>query len=360
MKSDKITEKSFKIIIVGNKNRFFHLNQFAEELEKRGIHVKIVHDIDFLQKKMDLDFVKRIKKNNNFMKILDEFSPNVVLLDRISDIGKKVIKKNIPLWILLRGNIWEETIWAKRTNDNSIKQRLSLQKNEKLIEYCFNNSDLILPISHYLENIARDKYPEKKIVYFPGDGRIPNEWNFIKTCELKHPCVGLIQGLNIWGKTRELITLKKILEGLPNVTFYLAGDGIYSKNIIPELTKFENFVWLKNLDYPQEIKKIFSEIDVFLSLSGLEGLGQTIIEALLMKKPVIASNVGGIPELITHNETGLLVKLGDSEKIIESILKLLRDKELSKKIAENGHNIIQKKYAWKNLAAEFELILKNQ
>ena len=54
MKSDKITEKSFKIIIVGNKNRFFHLNQFAEELEKRGIHVKIVHDIDFLQKKIEI------------------------------------------------------------------------------------------------------------------------------------------------------------------------------------------------------------------------------------------------------------------------------------------------------------------
>jgi len=362
MKSDqiKIEKISFKILLVGNKERFYHLKQFADQLEKKGIQVKLIYDVDFLQKFFDTNFLKKINKNKSFTKILEEFCPNVVLLDRITEIGKKVIEKNVPLWILLRGNIWEETMWAKKTTNNSIKQRLSFQKNEKLIEYCFTNSDLILPISHYLEDIVKEKYPKKKIRFFPADGRTPEEWNNIETNELKHPCVGLIQGLNIWGKTRELITLKKILEKLPDVTFYLAGDGKYSQKIIPELTKFDNFVWLKNLEYPQEIKKLFSEIDIFLSLSGLEGLGQTIIEALLMKKPVIATKIGGIPELIINNQTGLLVKQGDSEKIIENILKLLKDTEFAKNIAETGYDKIQKTYSWKKLAEEFEKILKTQ
>jgi len=144
------------------------------------------------------------------------------------------------------------------------------------------------------------------------------------------------------------------------VTFYLAGDGEYSEKIIPELIKFNNFIWLKNLEYPKQIKKLFSEIDIFLLLSGLEGLGQTIIEALLMKKPVIATKVGGISELIIDNETGLLVKEGDDEKIIEGILKLLNDSEFAKKIAETGHNLIQKTHSWKNIVDEFETILKTE
>ena len=359
MKND-FGKYQYKILIVGNKNRFYHLNQFADELKKRGIEVKLIYDIDFLQKTFDVNFTKRINKNKNFIKILEEFCPNVVLLDRITEIGKKVIEQNIPLWILLRGTIWEEIIWAKKTSNNSIKQKLSFQKNEKLIEYCLKNSDLILPISHYLENIVREKYPKKKISYFSADGRTPEEWKNIKTNELEHPCVGLIQGLNIWGKTREILTLKKILGKLPNVTFYLAGDGEYSEKIIPELIKFNNFIWLKNLEYPKQIKKLFSEIDIFLLLSGLEGLGQTIIEALLMKKPVIATKVGGISELIIDNETGLLVKEGDDEKIIEGILKLLNDSEFAKKIAETGHNLIQKTHSWKNIVDEFETILKTE
>lgn len=357
MKND-LEKYHYKILIVGNKNRFFHLNQFADELEKRGIHAKLIYDIDFLQKFFDMNFSKRINQEKKFSKILEEYCPDIVLLDRITEIGKKVIEKNIPLWILLRGNIWEETIWAKKTSDNSIRQKLSFQKNEKLVDYCFKNSDLILPISHYLENIVKKKYPRNEVMYFPGDGRNPEEWKNVGANELKHPCVGLIQGLNVWGKTRELLTLKKILKKLPSVFFYLAGDGEYSQKVIPELTKFENFIWLKNVEYPTRIKKILSEIDIFLSLSGLEGLGQTIIEALLMKKSVIATEVGGIPELVINNKTGLLVQEGDHEKIIESILKLLNDTDFAKKIAETGHNVIQETYSWENIAKKFETILE--
>ena len=68
----------------------------------------------------------------------------------------------------------------------------------KLLDYCFKHSDLILPISKYLEKEVRTRYPNKTIHLFPADGRNPDEWNKIDVKQLKHPCVGLIQGLNIW------------------------------------------------------------------------------------------------------------------------------------------------------------------
>ena len=350
---------TFKILIIGNEERFFHLKQFASELNKKGIDVKIIYDLDFIDKFFELNIKKKIEKNRKFDKIIEEFNPDVVMLDRISKIGKKIIEKNIPLWILLRGNYWEESEWSKKTIYKSKKQKISAKKKDELVDYCLKNSNLILPISKYLESEVKKRYPKKNITVFRADGRNPDEWKKISVNNLKHPCVGLVQGLNVWGKTKELLTLKKVMSKLPNVTFYLAGDGIYREKIIPDLIQHNNFVWVKNLKYPDEIKKFFSEIDIYLLLSGLEGLGQTIIEASLMKKPIIASNVGGIPDLIQNNVTGLLVKNGDGEDIIQNILKLIKDRKFAERIAQSGHDTIKKEFSWENISDKFLTLVEN-
>jgi len=352
--------KNFKILVVGNKERFFHLENFLSELNKKGVITKLIHDIDYIDKFFELNFIKRNQKNNKLKILLDDFKPDAVLLDRVSKIAEIFVKKNIPLWILLRGNYWEELEWAKNTIYTSKKQKISLERNKKLIDYCFKKSELILPISKYLKEIVKKRYPKKNIRLFPADGRYPDEWEKMPGTKLKHPCVGLIQGLNVWGKTRELLTLKKVLKKMPDVTFYLAGDGIYNEQIIPELDKNENFVWLKNLEYPNEIKKFLSEIDVFLLLSGLEGLGQIIIESLLMKKPTIATNVGGIPELIQDNQTGLLVKSGDSQMLIEKISRLINEPEFANQIAENGNKFVKEEFSWETIAEKFIQIINRK
>ena len=355
---EELKNTKYKILIIGNKDRFIHLKQFSIELEKKGNNIKLIHDLDFIDKFFELNFLKKLKKRNNFEKIIREFKPDLVLLDRISKLAEQVIAKNIPLWILLRGNYWEEAKLAEKTIYKSKLERLAMEKKRKLIDYCFKESSMILPISRYLENEVKEKYPNKKIILFPADGRIPNEWQKIEKEKMEHPCVGLVQGLNIWGKTKELLVLKKVLNELPDITFYLAGSGIYEKEIIPDLKKFKNFVWLENLEYPYEVKKFLSTIDVFLLLSGLEGLGQAIIEASLMKKPVIASNIGGIPDLIENGETGILIENGDSKKIIESIQLIINDSDYSEKIVEAAYDKIKEKFSWSNIAEKFECILE--
>ena len=352
-----MNEFNFKILIIGNKDRLIHLEQLALELKKRGIETKVIHDLDYIDKYFELNVMKKIQKKKRFQKLLLDFKPNIALLDRITKIGRIVLENNIPIAILFRGNYWEEKKWAEETIYKSKKQKIAVQKNEELVDYCFKNSSLILPISRYLEKEVVMRYPEKNIEFFPADGRDLNEWNIMQNQKLKHPCVGLTQGLNVWGKTRELLTLRYVLKKLPNVTFYLAGDGIYKNEIIPELEKFSNFVWMKNLQYPKEIKKFFSEIDIFLLLSGLEGLGQSIIEAALMKRPIIASNVGGIPELIKDGKSGLLVENGDGEKIVEYIMKLIDEPNFSKIISQTGYETIKQDFTWEKIAEKFELIL---
>ena len=75
---------------------------------------------------------------------------------------------------MTREIIGRRAMWAKKTIYKSKKQiEYQLQRNEKLADYCFKNSKLILPISKYLEKEVRKRYPNKNIKIFPADGRNP-------------------------------------------------------------------------------------------------------------------------------------------------------------------------------------------
>ena len=346
-----------KLLIAGDKTRFYHLEGFRNALQKNNIKCKLIYDKEYSNKFFDINIKNRLGKQKKLKKLLDEFGPDVVLLDRLSGIATEVTKSNIPLFILLRGNFWEESKWAKATIYTSPRKRLSFFKNQRFAKTCFNNASVILPISKYLENVVRKNIPGKRVELFPADGRDPAEWNQISGMDLKHPCVGLLQGMNVWGKTRELLTLTKVMKELPDVTFYFAGDGFYKDKIIPRLKNFENFVWLGSLEYPVEVKKFLSEIDIYLLLSGMEGLGQTIIEALLMEKPVIATNIGGIPELIEDGKTGFLIETGNHEDLIKKINHVFDQPVIANNMGAKGKKIIKENFNWDKIAKKFVLIL---
>ena len=326
-------------------------------LQKNDIKCKLIYDIEYSNKFFDINIKNRLGKQKKLKKLLDEFRPDVVLLDRLSGIATEITKAGIPFFILLRGNVWEELKWAKETIYTSPQKRLSFLKKQRFIKTCFNNASVILPISKYLKNVVRKNIPEKNIELFSVDGRDPSEWNQVSGMNLKHPCVGLLQGMNVWGKTRELLTLTKVMKELPEVMFYFAGDGLYKDKIIPKLKNFKNFVWLGNLEYPIEVKKFLSEIDVYLLLSGMEGLGQTIIEAFLMEKPVIATNIGGIPELIEDGKTGFLIEAGNHDDLIKKINQVFDQPIVASNMSSKGKEIMQENLNWDSIAKKFVLIL---
>jgi glycosyltransferase involved in cell wall biosynthesis len=82
----------------------------------------------------------------------------------------------------------------------------------------------------------------------------------------------------------------------------------------------------------------------------------TLQEAQLMKKPVVATNVGGIPELMKDNETGFLVEKGNSEKLIEKLSILIDDKQKRENMGNSGRKFVEENFSWDKIAKEF---LKN-
>ena len=72
-----------------------------------------------------------------------------------------------------------------------------------------------------------------------------------------------------------------------------------------------------------------------------------------MKKPVVATNVGGIPELMKDGETGFLVEKGNSEEWIKKISILIDSKEKRKEMGENGRKFVEENFSWEKIAKEF-------
>lgn len=333
----------------------FHFQNIVAILQKSGISVKMVDSHSVSTKFFALNKFKKHKKFNDF---LEEFDPDFILLDDYFKSVNTIIKKKIPFLFLLRGDIWEEEKWAKETISKSFKQKLALKRRHKIYEICLNNAFAIIPISNFLKKIVTEKFPDKKIKVIHIDARVPEEWNARKNMKLKHPCVGLVQGAGIWGKTKELLLLKEILPKLPNVTFYWAGDGIYKDKILPSLENFENFRWLGNLDYPEKVQEFLTEIDVYALFSGIDGLGQSVIEASFMEKPVVVSKSGGIPETVEDGKTGYLVEPGDTQGWIDKLSTVLSNSEISKNLGANGREFVSRKFNWNVVSEEIIKIMR--
>ena len=349
-----------KLLIAVDKSRFSHIEQFSEELKKKGIECLVIDDLDIYHgSKLDKRFLRWTKTPKKFSKIIDDFSPDLVFTERVSHFSSLIIKRNIPLVIFLRGDYWKELKSERDVKNNFNNMRIENFVKQNIAEKCFKKSTLILPICKYLEKIVNERYPEKttSVLY---QGIKDSDWFYEKGMKLKHPCVGLIQDANIWEKTKELSLLPNILDRLPNVNFYWAGDGKYSSRILQLLEGYENFHWLGNLSYPEEVRQFLSEIDIYGLLTGIDMSPHTLLEAGLMKKPVIATNVGGVSESCIYNKTCFLVEKNDPQGWIDKISVLLEDKEKMKRMGEEGFEYVNNNFLWSKIADSFIEILESK
>ena len=234
-----------RLLIGGSSSKFFHLKDFADELENLGIECKLVHDTDFADGYPSRKLSTWLKRNKKFENLVNDFKPDIIFVDRQRHFGLEALNTEIPLFVHLRGNYWEEMKMARKTLYNSPPKKLAINKWDDIGSQVFQGSKIILPICKHLENVVRNHYPKKptSVLY---QGITPENWFRTEGMKLKHPCVGLLQGAVIFEKTKELLTLTKVLEKMPDVTFYWVGDGPYRDDVLPILEKFNNFIRILN------------------------------------------------------------------------------------------------------------------
>ena len=246
---------------------------------------------------------------------------------------------------------------AKKTIYKDLKMRTVLNLRLKNAERVFVNCQGIFMTADYLEDVIKEHIPNARCYHFL-EGLDVSRWYPAPGMKLEHPCVGLVVDANMWHKSKEMLVLDEVIQAMPNVHFYWAGDGQYKDKILPVLEKYSNFHYLGSLEYPDKVREFLTEIDVYALPTGMDTTPLSCREAMAMQNPVVATKVGGIPEMIYDDETGFLVGEGDYQMWIKKINVLIKDKEIGRRLGKNARELIVEKFNWDKLSKEFVDIIK--
>jgi len=136
--------------------------------------------------------------------------------------------------------------------------------------------------------------------------------------------------------------------------YRLAGDG----SLRPSMEKTATRLGLKDdvqfLGFVSDIPTFLSQVDIFVLPSLFEGLGVSVLEAMAAGKAVIASRVGGLPELVIDSVTGLLVAPRDVEGLVNAISTLAGDKSLIRAMGDKGRERLKEKFTIEQTARQVE------
>jgi len=163
-----------------------------------------------------------------------------------------------------------------------------------------------------------------------------------------------------------LMAMPDVLKKFPDAKLVIVGDGFEKDNIIKLISELEltkNIVLAGKIEN-KELPDYYTTADVFVGPSIItkkgdtEGLGVVFLEALASGTCVIGSNVGGIPDIIKNNKTGLLVKEKNPRELAEAIIKVLSDAKLRDKLARQGQRYIKDKFSWKYVSESFNDLIE--
>jgi len=149
-----------------------------------------------------------------------------------------------------------------------------------------------------------------------------------------------------------------ILRDYQNVTLVLIGYGkeeLRLRQVVSELDLKKYVIFYKPA---KDIFHYLKVLDIFVMPSLQEGLGLSILEAQAQNIPVIASNVGGIPDVIEHNVTGILVAPKDPSAIGKAVTELIKNQSLCQQLKSNAYSRLKEKFSLSKMVNDTEKAYK--
>jgi len=136
----------------------------------------------------------------------------------------------------------------------------------------------------------------------------------------------------------------------PRIRLIVVGSGSLRLELESQVQQLgiEDIVFF--LGFREDVPRILASLDLFVLSSHLEGLGSSLIDAMASRLPVVATRAGGIPEIVRHGETGLLVPPRDPEALAQAIVQLYHDRQLASRLAQNGSDFVRSHFSAEAMA----------
>ncbi len=151
----------------------------------------------------------------------------------------------------------------------------------------------------------------------------------------------------IYGLPTAIKAVAKAKKEIPNLKLLIAGSGPQKGALlalIKELGLQENVSFVGRLG-PGEIECFYGEADIMLNPTTVDNMPNSVLEALASGLPVITTNVGGIPYIVEHEETAIMVPVGDDKEMAKQIIRLYKDEAIRQQLVKNGLKEVAQ-YGW--------------
>ncbi|MFQ5803674.1 MAG: glycosyltransferase [Candidatus Methylomirabilales bacterium] len=189
---------------------------------------------------------------------------------------------------------------------------------------------------------------------FKPDGRDGLELRRELDLHPEGPIVGTI-GRLVYQKAYDVFlrAASLVLRAVPDAQFVIVGEG----PLRPTLERMKDDLGLHTCRFAgfrSDIPNMLSLMDVFALASILEGSPVVILEALGAVRPIVATRINGVTDVVQHGVTGLLVPPGDPAALADAIVSLLKDRELSCRLAEAGQKLVEERFALRRMVEEVD------
>ncbi|MFA0742057.1 MAG: hypothetical protein DFNUSKGM_002177 [Candidatus Fervidibacter sacchari] len=313
------------------------------------------------RQKIWLRSLKFVAKVLRLGRMADVIYANGIYFETV--IANKFLRK--PLVMKIVGDeAWERSVrkgWTKDNFEDFQQRRQSWQAEllKQLRSWVVRQADKVIVPSRYLANwVVKWGVPAEKVVVIYNAVEIPDSIEPLPV-PLKTPIKAITVGRLVpWKRVNRLL---EALEKIPELGLVVVGDG-------PERPRLERMaqdlgvsdrVYFAGQRSKRETIGLMAACDFFVLNSTYEGLPHVVLEAMALGLPVVATAVGGTPEVVRDGETGVLVSPED--RMLEStLLTLVSNKEMKQQLGERAQRWIRENMSLEAMVVLTEQVLKRK
>ncbi len=298
---------------------------------------------------------------NEKMIIWARYAPLLIFQPRVIHLVNSSI---YPRYAFLIEKFKSVSIVSFRGHDTLVKPLVDDQWRESLNKI-FSRCNYLHYVSNYLrqEGIKLGAPPERSLVIHPGI-----DVNFYQPSpdrtqpEAERPLNLITVGRLVWqkGLISALKAVKALVEKGYIMHYSIVGDGVERNHLAFRARELgiDNNVKFFGTQPPDQVKQLLASSDIYLQPSLTESICVAVMEASATGLPVIASKVGGLPEVVEHDVTGLLVPPDSPTALAEAIMVLADDKNKRLEMGKLGRIKIEREFSLKREAKEWVELYK--
>ncbi len=365
------------------------IEALADSLLKRGFNVELITYAAKGGIETNKNGIKLIKVGRNRSKVFSHISyftqlifaaknADIVYATDLYSVGyfAYLLKKILGKKYIIRfvgDSAWETAVSSGETKDYIVdfqKKKYSprIEKLKKRRKKILLAADKVIVVSKFLAGIAQEIGVE--------NSKVQVVYNSIDFWDYPEDLENISEIREKYGKNKKIILticrlapwkgVNGIIEIIPALKEKIGGISFLALGIGPELEGLEklavNLGVSANVHFLGKIRRrqilnYLKAADIFVLNANYEGFSHALLEAMKAGTPVVATNIGGNPEVIENNKEGILVGYNNREELLAAILRVLEDKAFAENLAARAKEKL-KRFNWKKVIDETEKILK--